>query len=469
MLGIAVAGWGGQLVLQLIPVDIPAWIDTGLNVQVLAFTGGIALAAALLSGLAPALRASRSDPAEALKEGGRAGSGGSERGRLRSTLVAAEVALSLTLLVGAGLMIRSLMQLSDIDPGFETDDRVLATMQLSAPRFEDIEERVRFVNTMMERIRGMPGVRDAGTVSRFPLRGSTSRIGFYVEGQSPDQWQQNPQTLINGATPSYFQTVGIPLLRGRIFTEADDASSPNVVVVNDEFARHFWPDGDAIGRRLYWGAEGSGAEIVGVVGSVRHEALEESTRLQMYVPYAQSPTMRLNLVVHARANAAGLVAPLRSEIRALDPNQAISEVVTLDRVVGGSIWQHRLVTRLLWFFGLVAVVLAAVGIYGVVSYAVARRTREIGIRVALGAERSDVVALIVRQASRVVGIGLVVGLAAAFGLSRLMRGILYGVSATDPVTFLGVALLLALVAASAAYLPARRATRVDPVEALREE
>jgi putative ABC transport system permease protein len=468
-LGVGLAVVGTQGVLALLPVEVPTWIDMSLDWRVLAFAVAASAAAALLFGLAPALHGSRPDLNRSLKEGAGFASAGPGRGRLRSLLVVGELALSLTLLVGAGLMIRSFMRLSSVDPGFDTADRLVGTMQLTTERFDDLDQRRSFAVALVDRLESLPGVESVGLINRFPMLGSSNSVSFITEGQSPDAFQTNPSALLAATSPDYFSTMRIPLLRGRVFRDTDDADAPNVVVINHAMARGMWPDGDALGQRITWAYPPEYAEIVGVVGGVRHFSLDQRDGFQMYVPYAQMPSGRLSLVVAATGDPGGFVAVVRNGIRALEPNQALSEVQTLDEIVAESVWQWRFFTQLFWLFGGIAVILAAVGVYGVMSYTVSRRSREIGIRMALGAERQHVVWQVVRRAGLLILPGLALGILAALGLSRLLQSTLYEISALDPLTFVSVPVTLALIALLAAYVPARRASRVDAVEALRVE
>ncbi len=468
-LGVALAFAGTRGVLALIPGGLPSWIDTSLDWRVLAFAAAASAGAALLFGLAPSLQASRTDVNRSLKEGARFASAGKDRGRLRSLLVVGELALSLTLLVGAGLMIRSFVRLSNVNPGFETSGRVMGTMQLTTERFRDRDERRRFAASLVDRLESLPGVESVGLINRFPMLGSSNSVSFFIEGDAPESYKTNPPVLLAAANGGYFRTMGIPLLYGRTFRNNDDADAPMVIVINDAMARQLWPDGDALGKRVSWGQPTEFAEIVGVVGGIRHFSLDQRDGFQMYRPYAQSPSGRLSMVVQATGDPSRFVPAVRREIRALEPNQALSEVRTLDGIVAESIWQPRFFTQLFWLFGAIAVILATVGVYGVISYTVSRRSHEIGIRMALGARGGDVVWQVLRRASALILTGLGLGIVAALGLSRVLQGTLYEISALDPLTFLSLPALLAIVALVAAYVPARRASRVDAVEALRVE
>jgi putative ABC transport system permease protein len=468
-LGIALAFIGTRGVLALLPGELPSWIDASLDWRALAFAAAASAGSAFLFGLAPALQAAGTDVNRSLKEGAGFSSSGSDRGRLRSMLVVGELALSLTLLVGAGLMIRSFVRLSKVDPGFEANARLVGTMQLTTERFGDRDQRRRFAVSLVERLESLPGVESAGLINRFPMLGSSNSVSFFIEGESPESYKTHPPALLASASPGYFRTMGIPLLQGRAFRGSDAGDAPSVVIINDAMARRMWPEGDALGKRISWEYPAEYAEIIGIVGSIRHFSLDQRNGLQMYTPYAQSPSGRLSLVVQATGDPGGLVTTVRREIRALEPNQALSEVRMLDGIVAESIWEPRFFTQLFWLSGGIAVVLAIVGVYGVISYSVSRRSREIGIRLALGARAGDVVWQVVRQASALILSGLGLGILAALALSRVLQSALYEISALDPLTFFSVPLALAAVALLAAYIPARRASRVDAVDALRVE
>lgn len=471
-LGYLLGQWGLDVLISSVPEETPAWLTFGTDWRVVAYMVAASLAAAILFGLPPALQMSRSDIERTLRESGSRAAGSGRRNRLRDTLVIAEVAFSLALLVGAGLMVRSFVHLANVDPGFETESRVMATIPLSPASYGEDREQAAFQRDLIQRLESAPGVKSAAVVTRFPLRGSSNVVTFTVEGQDPEEQRHMPGALTNSASPDYFRVMGIPLFQGRTFRESDRADAPAVVVINEAMARQLWPDESALGKRLKFGpveSEQPWMEIVGVVGGIRHFDLERRPMFQLYRPFDQDPARRLSVVVQGSAGPADLMRTLRSEVQAIDPNQALYDLMSLDEVVSSSIWQWIFFSALFWFFGGIAALLAAVGLYGVVSYLVSQRTREIGIRIALGAEARDVLSMVARQGLRLIAIGLVVGLLLGLGIGQVMSGLLYEVSGTDPVILAGVSALLALVGILACVVPALRATRVDPVEALRYE
>jgi putative ABC transport system permease protein len=387
---------------------------------------------------------------------------------VRSGLVVAEVALSLVLLVGAGLVLRSMLEIGRVDPGIETDGRIMATTSLAPAVYGADSARVRFQDGLLRELETSPGVRRVGVVSRAPLRGSSNAYSFTVEGQGEAEHQDNPFLLTNSISPDYFRAAGLALLRGRAFTTRDDADAQPVGVVNRTMVRRYWPDDDPIGQRLKYGSPGGDGEwirIVGVVEDVRHMNLEREPRIQLYRPYRQQPTSRLSVIAHAEGDPNGLRPALAGALEAVDPDQAFYDVMTLDAVVVEAAWDWRFFSGLFWTFG----GLAALGLYGVLSYGVASRRREFGVRLALGAEPGDVMRHVMRGAARLFAIGALIGLVAGVLLNRVMASVLYEVAALDLPTFVGVLVLLAAVAAVATWLPARRATRVDPAAILRAE
>lgn len=472
VVGFLLGQWGIDLILGAIPVEIPSWIDFALDWRVVAFMLALTVVTAMLFGLPPAVQVSRPQLVDSLKESAGRGTGGRRHQRLRSGLVVAEVALSLALLMGAGLMIRSFLRLSAIEPGFATADRAMATVNLAPAKYGEFEARVRFYRDVLEQLEARPGVLAAGAVGRFPLRGSSNSRDIVVEGQTADEAQTNPSALVNGVSPEYFRAMGIPLLSGRSFSSADRADASSVAIVNDAFVRRFWPEETPIGKRFRFGhsdADDPWIEVVGVVGGVRHFALEEPASLQLYVPYEQSASRRLSFMVHGSGDPAALMNSLRQVIASVDRDQAPYDVMTLEAVVDEAVWQWRFFSSLFAIFGLLAVLLAATGLYGVISYTAAQRTREIGIRMALGAARDDVVNLVVRQGLLLIGAGMALGLLVGLGLGKAMSAVLFEVRATDPITIIWVAAVLCAIGFIATYLPARRAARVDPVLSLRAE
>ncbi|MEJ7809819.1 MAG: ABC transporter permease [Gemmatimonadaceae bacterium] len=470
-LGVLLALWGVRLVGAWVPVEIPSWIRLGVDARVLGFSVALSVLTGLLFGLAPALRASDADVHEALKSGGRSTSGGA-RGRLRSSLVVAEVALSLVLLAGALLFAKSFVRLRRADPGY--DPRGVLSIRLSLPQTRySTDDRVRaFYAEAVRRARALPGVQVAAAVLTPPLGDNNIYVAFTPEGQ-PSPQGQAPHAHRETVTPDYFHALGIPMAAGRSLTEADHAGAARVAVVNETFANHYWPAGGAVGKRFHLGQADDTDEpwmtIVGVVRDVKQFGVNEGTVEGLFMPHAQSPSRTMTLVIRATADPAGLAPAVRREIGALDPEVALFNVLTLEQALERSVWQPRLYTALLGIFAAVALVLAAIGLYGVVSYTVARRTHEIGLRMALGAQRRDVVRLVVGEGARLVAIGIAVGLAGALAVLRVLRAVLFGVSTTDPATFATVSVTLAAAALLASYIPARRAARVDPLVAMRSE
>jgi putative ABC transport system permease protein len=468
-LGLGLAWWGLDLALATIPVEFPFWMKFNLDGRVIGFTFAVASGTSLLFGLAPAWQASQPDLHATLKEGGR---GGSSRQRLRSLLVVAEVALSLLLLIGAGLMMRSFLRLQQVNPGFNPQQVLTARVDLPETRYDTPEKRRIFYQSLLERISALPGVEAVGGTSNLPLQdwwgGSLTVEGFPVLSVG-----QAPRVFINAVTPDYLHAMGIPLLAGRDFTAADTRDAPLVALVDERLAREYWPRESALGKRIRFGPPEDNRPwhtIVGVVAEVKQEQLDLSRRRSIYFPQYEVSRDDLTLAVRsATSDPAALAVALRRELKAIDAHLPLNGVLTMSEVVARSVWQPRFYALLFGLFATVALLLAASGIYGVMSYAVAQRTSEIGIRMALGAQTRDVLKLVVAQGMKLALFGVSIGLTAAFGLTRLMKTLLFGVSATDPLTFTVIALLLVGVALLACWIPARRATRVDPTIALRCE
>jgi putative ABC transport system permease protein len=469
-LGLLLAVWGVDLIVALGAANIPRAENISLDLRVLSFALLLTLLAGISFGLAPAWHASQIDVHTVLKEGDRSGNGSLGRQRMRGLLVISEIALSLVLLVGAGLLLKSFWRLQAVELGF--DPGKVLTMQFSLPgiRYGEREQMAAFYRQLTERVAALPGVRAVGAISRLPLAGDRSTSGLTIEGR-PARAGEQLEVHYRVITPGYFRAVGIPLRAGRELTERDTESAPAVAIVNESMAGRYWPGGDATGKRIKLGPNRNGpwVSIVGVVGDARNFGLAVAPQPEVYISYLQGAQERMRLVVRTAAEPLSLVPALREAVRALDPELPFSQVTTMEQLLAKSVAERRLNLRLLSIFAVVAVALAAVGIYGVMSYTVAQRTREIGIRLALGALPADVLTLVIRQGMILAVMGVVIGLAGAFALTRLMSNLLFGVSATDPATFALIAVLLAGVALLACYLPARRATRVDPLVALRCE
>jgi putative ABC transport system permease protein len=469
-LGLVLAVWGLDLLLAAIPIDFPFWMKFKLDGRVLGFTAGVTLLTALIFGAAPALQASKVDLNEALKEGGR-GAAGAARHRLLRSLVVAEVSLSLVLLIGAGLMMRSFMRLQHTNPGLNPENLLTLRIDLPGAKYETPEKRQNFYKELLERIGALPGVKAAGAVSNLPLGGDTWGRSLTVEGFPVLPVGQAPMINHCVTTPNYFRAMGIPLLLGRDFSDADMRDSLRVTIIDERLAREYWPNESPIGKRVRFGPpEGNEPwhTIVGVVGAVKHESLSLTRRKTVYLPHAEVTIDDMALAVRA-ANPEHLTPAIRGQVKAIDPDLPIINARTMTEVISRSVWQPRLYAILFGVFAAVALALASIGIYGVMAYSVSERTREIGVRVALGAQRRDVLKLIVAQGMTLTLIGAGIGLSAALALTRLMQTLLFEVSATDPFTFVALAALLSVVALAACYLPARRATKVDPMVALRCE
>jgi predicted permease len=443
----------------------------GFDVATIVFTAVVTVLTAALVSVLPALQASSLRPAEALKTGtGGAGTRGFRGFGARAVLVSAEIALALVLLTGAGLMIKSSTRLHGTGIGVQTDD--ILTARLDLPRSAYTPEQGRtFFAELVERVRALPGVESVGLATCPPVSGGCSDtiIGF-TPGKHVYTGRE-PVVGVYWATPEYFSTLGIHLLRGRPFTDVDRVGSPKVVLVNESAARRFWPNADPVGKSVTIGQGGfeDGAQVIGVVADVRYRAIEVAATPDVYVPLAQSYQSRMRLFIRSRVDAAHLVPTLVREARALDPNLPLSEIKTLEDRVGDAMWRTRVSAWLLSAFAGLALLLTAIGIFGVMSQSVAQRTSEIGVRMALGAQARDVLGLVLGRALVVTGAGLLMGLAAALALARLLTAFLYDVRPTDPGTLVTVAVVLGVVALVACYLPARRATRIDAVSALRTE
>ncbi|PYV05081.1 MAG: hypothetical protein DMG26_06170, partial [Acidobacteria bacterium] len=421
----------------------------------------------LIFGLAPAFQASKIHLTESLKEGER-GADSLGRNRLRSALVVSEVALALVLLIGTGLMLRSFVRLQEVNPGFAPDH--LLTMEISLPeaRYPD-PQKAAFFARLLERVRALPGVKSAGAIGHLPLAGDIESYAMQLEGRPPlPNEYANPDCHV--VMPGYFEAMKIPLVEGRYFEEGDSARSPHVLIINETLARNVFPNQSPIGKRLQMGFNSFTGEIIGVVGNTKHLALDLAPVEEVYAAYLQAPFWgTLALTVRTTSNPLGLSRAAREQVLAIDKDQPVSKVRTMDEVMDASVSAPRFRTLLLALFGVAALLLAAIGIYGVMSYSVSQRTREIGIRMALGAAQPEVIKLVLRQGLALTLAGLGIGLLGALGLTHLLSGMLYEVRPTDPLTFAGVALLLTAISLLANYIPARRATKVDPMVALRYE
>jgi putative ABC transport system permease protein len=475
IIGVLLATWGTAALVALSPDSLPRAREIGFDWRVLAFTGVIALATGIVFGLMPAIWGPRVELTDALKEGSRGATSGG--GRLRKALVVAEVALSVMLLIGAGLMLRSFSQLRSVNPGFRTDHALTLRVSLPVPNGQitaaDEDRFMSFFDRALARLSQLPGVTAAGASNMIPLDGNGTDRLIDIEGYVPRDNSDMPDAQNRQVTPGWFAAMGIPVTSGRLIERSDDQKAPRVLVVNESFAKRFFPNGDAIGKRIRLGkltADFPWATIVGVVGDVRGFALDEPPLPTMYWPVAQiRATPSLAIVVRTQTDPETLASSVRDVMTEIDQAQPIYDMQTLDQLVAKSLGQRRFTLTLMLLFGVVALVLSAIGIYGVMAFAVTQRTQEIGIRMALGASAVDVLKMVVGSGMFLALIGVVVGLIGAFAVTRLMASLLFGVSPTDLVTFGFVTAGLLMVALLACYLPARRATKVDPLVALRYE
>jgi putative ABC transport system permease protein len=473
VVGVLVALWGLDALRAANPGDAakfaPGWYQLGLNFTVLAFTVGLSLLCGIVFGLAPALQVSKPNLNDSLKEGSRQTSG---RGHgLRSSLVVFEIAVSLVLLVGAGLAARTFLALLKTDPGFNPENLLTMNLVLPSAKYTDEPKREAFYTELIQRVKSTPGVESAAAVNFLPLGGSNASDAYLVEGVPEPPPDQENLARYRVCTPDYFQTMGIRVVQGRNFTEYDKAKAPLVVIVNEALARKHWPDGDAVGKRIKsYGPPDKAPwyEIVGVVQDVKHE-LNIPVTPEFYFPYAQDVWSSMVVVARTKVDPASLAGALRQQVWAIDKDQAVFDVHTMQEVRAISVGMYSSGSIMLGIFAGVALLLASIGIYGVMAFAVTQRTQEIGIRMALGAGRRDVLKLIFKHGMKLALFGIAIGLLGSWGLTRFMKGLLFGVAPTDVLTFSLVSLSLLITAFLACYLPARRATKVDPLVALRYE
>jgi putative ABC transport system permease protein len=470
-LGILVAVWGIDALRAANPGDAakfaPGWQQLGINVTVLIFTVALSLLSGLLFGLAPALQVSKPDLNSTLKESNRQSSGRSHW--LRSSLVVLEVALSLVLLVGAGLFFRSFITLFKTDPGFNPDSVITMNLILSAEKYKEESQNAAFYSDLVQRVKAQPGVESAAVVNHLPLGGSNSSAGFLVEGAPVPAPGDGNMGRYRVCSPDYFTTMQIPILKGRAFTDQDKAGAQPVIIVNETLARNYWPGQEAIGKRIRFdGPDNPWMEIVGVSKDVRHELTLEVTP-EYYLPHAQDGWSSMVLVARTTVDPASLAGSIRQDVWAIDKDQPVFDVRTMQEVRSLSVGLQQFNSVMIGIFAAVALLLASIGIYGVMAFAVTQRTQEIGIRMALGARKTDVLKMVVGNGMKLAFLGLAIGLVASWLLTRFISSLLFGVEPTDPLTFGAVSLCLLVAALLACYLPARRATKVDPLEALRYE
>ncbi len=470
--GVLLALWGVELLKVIGAQTVPRLREVNVDLGVLGVTLAISVGTGMFFGLVPGLASARPELTEALKEGGRSSTQGAGRNRLRNALVIAEVALALVLLSGAGLLMKSFVRLQNVNPGFNPRNALTFEVSLPKIQYPDNLSMVRFNNEAQRRIAALPGVQAAGFSTILPLAGTNSDSSFAIEGQPSNDRTPSPDEENRQVSPDYFRALEIRLIKGRLFTDADKADAPPVIIVNQAFAKKFWPKQDAVGKRIVMGGMSEHPNwitIVGVVGDVRHFGLDVDPKPEMYVPFAQDPYFTTIYVVRSNQDAVSLLPAIRREIQAIDSAVPLANVRTFEQVIADSVAPRRLSVVLLGVFAGVAVLLASVGIYGVMSFLVVQRTQEIGVRMALGAQRGDVLKLILGRSLKLISAGAAIGLVVALMSTGALRALLYNVSAFDTPTFVLVTILLAAVALAASYLPAMRATKADPMVALHAE
>jgi putative ABC transport system permease protein len=468
-LGVLLAAWGVDALLALGPAHLPVGDGIVLDRMVFAFTFAVSIATSLVFGLIPAAQAARWNPEPSLRESGR-GSGGVERQRTRRLLVISQIALALLLLIGTGLMVQSFRRLQAVDAGFDAERVVSA--RVSLPRADGDTARVLgFYQELVRRASALPGVRAAAAVSYLPLGRGAATYRFNVEGRPPVEPQLRPRAEFNTVTPGYFEVMGIPLLQGRDFDDRDRWEAPATVVINQTMAKRYWANESAVGKRMTFGEpeENAWMTVVGVVADVRQHSLTAEIKPQVYMAHGQVGVEEMALLVGSTLRPSSLASAIKGVVRGIDPSVPVSAVRLLSEVRGEFVATERFRTLVLATFGLLALALAAIGVYGVISYGVVQRTREIGIRMALGARRAEILRLVVGESMITVGVGILAGVLAAVALSRFIASLLYAVRPDDPTTFLAISLLIATVALAASLIPARRAMRVDPASTLRSE
>lgn len=472
-LGLAMALVGVKLLVAVLPADFPRAHDIHVSAPVFLFTLAVSVATGVLFGLAPALQASRTDPREGLHKGGRATTGGGRQSRLRNALVVSEVGLACVLLIGAGLMLRSLLNLMHLDPGFRTEHVLTAKLSLPHERYKTPESLLHFYDELPRNLQSLPGVESAGMGSDIPWTGYNDNAGFDIEGKQPPP-HQGFHGRYHMATPDYFRALGIPLLRGRFFTDADKTDAPRVVIINHVMAERYWPGEDALGKRITFEDKPKDKDwirIAGIVGDVKDQPNSPGAEPAYWWPYSQTPFGAPNLLLAVRSSADPqlLVGAIRQQVARLDPALAVADIQPMDQIVTASVATPRFAFILVGLFGGLAILLAAIGIYGVIAYSVSQRTPEFGLRMALGARRFDVLRLVLIQAGKLILSGTVIGVLLALILARGVKSLIYNVSPADPLTFTAIGVAVVAIAIVACYIPARKATEADPMIALRAE
>ena len=472
LLGFVLAVWGTPLLVSFIPEKVPRIHEINVDLRVFGFALLISVTTGIVFGLAPAIHAARVDLNESLKEGARGTTGGWRQNRLRGFLIVSEVSLAVVLMIGAALLTKSFVRLMDVKPGFDPSHTL--TMEVLLPtvppsKYAKDEEQVAFFQQVLDRLNHSPGVKAAGAVLSLPLTGAEESTDLFIEGRPTPAPSERPETDYTVVSPDYFRALQIPLLKGRELSDHDRKDTPGVAIINEALAQRYWPNEEPLGQRIRIGFEKDAREIVGIVGSIKQSTLSAAARPAMYVPYAQLPAGGLSIVIRTDGDPMSLAALARTQVHSVDPSIPVTNIRTMDEVFSTSVEQQRFTTLLVGLFGGLAVALAAIGIYGVMGYSVTQRRQELAVRMALGARTRQVLQLVLRDGVVLASLGVIAGLAAAFGLTRLLRSLLFEVQPTDIQTFLSVPALLILVALLASYLPARRASKVDPLTALRSE
>jgi putative ABC transport system permease protein len=473
LLGLFLSSYGVMAITRLLPQQFPRLNEIGMDWRVFGFTLGASLLTGFLFGFAPALHMSRADVQEAMKENSRGTAGSARHTHLRHALIIAEVGLSVVLLAGAGLLFRSFIRLQAVDAGFTPQQVLTAQLSPAGPKYDDNADYTAFYEQVLERARTIPGVANVGVINTLPLSGGPT-IAYRIDGRPIETVDKWVPTSFRSVSPDYFGAMNIPVLQGRTFTEEDRAGAPRRLMINQALAQRDFSNEDPVGKRITLGNTDENNqpiwfEIVGVTANVRSIQLREEAPPELYFATKQLPFQNMAIVIRSTVDPESVAPALRQVVAEVDQTVPVAEVQTMEHIVSESVTQPRFNLFLVGLFGGLALLLSAAGIYGVTSYTVTQRTHELGIRLALGAQVSDVLKLVLGQGMAVIGIGLVLGLAASFALMRLMRSLLFGVGENDPLTFVAITLVLLVVALIACYVPARRATKVDPLIALRYE